>query len=217
MFLESELLKSIPGIRHGFGTLGEEFPSIFEQSPWPKWRQVHGAAVAELKAMDQDCGDVDALWTAQPGACVAVVTADCVPVLVARADGARVAAIHAGWRGTRARVVRALFDALAESPRDYVAAVGPAIGPCCYEVSEELADEFAATFAGHGAGVAVPRHRHLDLPAINAAELRALGVGRVDLIRACTRCVRRDGQFLFHSYRREGGGTRQFSVIGRKK
>ena len=211
MYLESELLKSVPGIRHGFGTRAEEWPLNFAREPWPRWRQVHGAAVAELLVQDQSCGDVDALWTAQPETKVAVVTADCVPILVAAADGSRVAAVHAGWRGTRARIVRALFGALGAG--DYVAAVGPAIGPCCYEVSEEIAADFAATFGA----AAVPRFRHLDLPAINAAELRAMGVARVDVIRMCTRCTQVDSEFLFNSYRREGSGTRQYSVIGRAK
>jgi YfiH family protein len=212
MFLQSKLLLEA-GLKHGFGNRTEEMPAPF--ADWifgvrPRWKQVHGVSVAQVSAPGQICGEVDALWSERAGQPVGVITADCVPVLLARTDGSRVAAVHAGWRGTRAKITRALFTALGDSPRDWIAAIGPAIGPCCYEVSEELAQDFHATF-GEGA---VPTHRHLDLPAINAAELNDLGVARVDLIRACTKCSRdANGEFIYNSYRREGSGTRQFSVI----
>lgn len=219
MHLKSKLLSQVPGIHHGFGGRNENVPAhlaIEWNAKRAAWKQVHGAAFAEVRESGQACGEVDALWTRKPGLPIAVVTADCVPVLLARRDGGAVAAVHAGWRGTRARILRRLFEGLAaagEAPGDWVAAIGPAIGPCCYEVSEDLARDFAAQFAEVGG--AVPRRRHLDLPAINRAELRSIGLFDVEVIRACTRCsMDGDGKPLFHSYRREGGGTRQYSVIG---
>lgn len=220
----SALLSSVPGIAHGFGCVA--MPAPVDIAPdWearrPRWRQVHGAASAEVMGPAQECGEVDAVLTFARGLPIAATHADCVPILLARRDGGAVAAVHAGWRGTRARILRALFAGLAsrgEAPSDWVAAIGPAIGPCCYEVSEDLADDFAREFASHGPGLAVPRRRILDLPAINAAELRAIGLlpGSVELWRACTRCATdARGEPLFHSYRREGKSSRQYSAIQR--
>lgn len=218
--LTSDLLAKIPGVQHGFGTLREPVPHVFAPV-WPAlkpdWKQVHGASCAEVTSTNQLCGDVDALYTQKRAIPIAVVTADCVPILMARKDGGAVAAIHAGWRGTRARILQVLWKELrarGEDPKQWVAAIGPSIGPCCYEVSEELAADFAQEFASAGKGVAVPKHRILDLPATNAWQLREIGLAACDLIRACTRCTTGpNGQPAFHSYRREGGKTRQWSMI----
>ncbi len=217
----SQVLSAVPGIAHGFGTRSESFPQALALS-WdalkPQWKQVHGTSVAQIERAGQVCGEVDALWSRTVGQPTAIITADCVPVLLARQDGGAVAAVHAGWRGTQARILRALWVELLEAgekPGDWVAAIGPSIGPCCYEVSETLAAQFETQFAEAGSLVAVPRFRHLDLPAVNAFELRTIGLKRVDLIRACTRCSLDGVDPAFHSYRREGGGTRQFSVIVR--
>lgn len=214
----SPLLSSIPGVLYGFGNCSEPTPASFE-SIWapsqPIWRQTHGVTVVEVKEARQACGETDALYT-RGVLPIGVITADCVPILLARRDGCGVAAVHAGWRGTLARVLCRLWDRLSqegENPGDWAAAIGPAIGPCCYEVSEDLAHAFAAQFSDFGSGLAVPRPRILDLPAINAQELKAIGVKDVDLIRACTRCMMGADGPVFHSYRREGGGTRQYSLI----
>lgn len=115
--------------------------------------------------------------------------------------------------GTRSRILRELWRVLlsrGESPSEWVASIGPAIGPCCYEVSEDLAADFAQAFA-------IPRNRTLDLPALNQAELLDIGVSEVELLRACTRCSGIPGDETYHSFRREGGGKRQYSYISIKK
>ena len=93
----------------------------------------------------------DALLTRSPELLLAVQTADCVPILLADRRRRAVAAVHAGWRGTLARIaektlgrMRMEFDTRAE---DVVAAFGPSIGGCCYEVGPEVAQAFAAQFA----------------------------------------------------------------------
>lgn len=205
---------------YGFGRLSERVPAIFANR-WdelrPRIKQVHGIAVVEARAPGETLGEADAIWTREPGLAVGVMTADCVPVLLWRADGRAVGAVHAGWRGTKARILRAFFETLArqgERPSDWQAAIGPAIGPCCYEVNEELAAEFARDFGPS----AVPKPRHLDLQTTNEAELRGLGVKQIEVVRSCTKCtLGSSGAPVFHSYRREGGGTRpithQWSVI----
>ncbi|MCM2278835.1 MAG: polyphenol oxidase family protein [Oligoflexia bacterium] len=218
MHLTSPLLSSVPGLVHGFGTLEEPVPSSLADS-WsrlhPRWRQVHGTAQSEVTHPGQDCGEADALYALRSGQPVAVVTADCVPILLARRAGGAVAAVHAGWRGTRGRVLRELWKTLSargERPDEWVAAIGPSIGACCYEVSPELAEEFRSEWGGRGSGWIVPRPRMLDLQAVNQAELRAIGLGAIDLIRACTKCAGMPEQPLFHSYRREAGNARQWSI-----
>ena len=226
MHLSSGLLSTLPGIDHAFGINGEEIPARY-QAAWQenkaRWKQVHGNGFAEIVGAGQDCGEVDAVYSRFSGVPVAVMTADCVPILMSRRDGGAVAAIHAGWRGTRSGIVEELWRKLrseGENPAHWVAAIGPSIGPCCYEVSEELAADFSKTFSKLGDNLAVPSFRHLDLPAIQAETLRRLGLSEVELSRACTKCSRslplssgQEERFLLHSYRREGGGTRQFSVI----
>ena len=223
MALQSSLLSKIPGIVHGFGNRAEPVPALFADS-WERraeTKQVHGTAIETVLSARQKCAPADGYLSSQPDLPVFVVTADCVPILLARpataGRPAAVAAVHSGWRGTRAEILSELFKKLSqqgEKASDWIAAIGPAIGPCCYEVSPELAQDFESHFARLGPGLAVPRTRHLDLPAINGALLRSLGVAQVDLIHACTRCsLTAQGQPLYQSYRREGAGTRQYSVI----
>jgi YfiH family protein len=219
MYIKSKTLSLIPGIAHGFGTLDEPIPSLVSTDIWehtkPRWQQVHGDSVARVHEPSQNCGDVDGLYTWEQQVPIAVVTADCVPILLSHRSGKAVAAVHAGWRGTRSRILSKLWKQLAnqgEKPQNWVAAIGPSIGPCCYEVSEDLARDFVQEFKSFGESVVSPRYRILDLPAINAAQLHEIGLSQVDLVRACTQCSKSP---TFHSFRREGKGTRQWSMVMR--
>lgn len=93
----------------------------------------------------------DALITGRKGLLLGVVTADCVPVLVADTRRRAVAAFHAGWRGTLARIVERGIGTMRREfgsrPKDLIAAIGPAIGACCYSVGEEVRFEFESQFA----------------------------------------------------------------------
>ena len=93
----------------------------------------------------------DALMTDVPGILLGVQTADCIPVLVADKRTHAVAAFHAGWRGTLARMVENGIGAMrlryGSRPKDLIAAVGPGIGACCYAVGEEVRFEFESQFA----------------------------------------------------------------------
>ena len=205
----SPLLQRVPGLRHAFGSASEPVPEPFLGSwpeSFPRWKQVHGVRIAEAHAAREELGECDGIVCFSSGQPIAVTSADCVPILAARGDGSAVATLHAGWRGTLAGAATELVRFLVaqgEDPRRWVAAVGPAIGPCCYEVSLELAREFGSLSS-----------RMLDLPALNAAQLRAAGIGEVELLRACTRCsVDERGTPLYASYRREGRGLQQRAVI----
>ncbi|MFZ9594685.1 MAG: peptidoglycan editing factor PgeF [Bdellovibrionia bacterium] len=221
MTLQSELLLSIPNIQHGFGSAFEPVPSDFIEV-WkkssPVHRQVHGTAWAYVQSPGQACGEVDTLFTDQAGLPVGVMTADCVPILLAQSSGEWVASVHAGWRGTMKHSLVKLweeFDQRGHNPKDWVAAIGPAIGPCCYQVSSALVKEFKKEFLyldPHGEWIE-PRPDRLDLQAIHEAELKQIGLQRVQRLRYCTFCSR-DPQF--HSYRRNAAGAgRQWSMIKR--
>lgn len=122
-------------------------------------KQVHGNVVRVLKQGDtspsnaDDRPDGDAVVSNVPGQVLAVMVADCVPILVADRTGGAAAAIHAGWRGTCARIgpaaVAAMCGELGSDPTDLIAAIGPSIGPDDYEVGEVLIEAFQR--AGHGA------------------------------------------------------------------
>jgi len=113
-------------------------------------RQFHSDVIHVAAAAGSEAPKADALITSTPGLLLGVQTADCVPILLVDTRRRVVAAIHAGWRGTLARIaVKTLGRMRAEfetRPRDVIAALGPAIGRCCYEVGPEVAQGFAAQF-----------------------------------------------------------------------
>lgn len=146
----------------------------------------------------------DGLWSDEPQRAMLLLTADCLPIAIARADGDRpaVAILHAGWRGLLAGIVAAGVRALGPAP--LAAAVGPGIGPCCYEVGEEVATPFREAFGGD-----VVRDGKLDLWTAAERALRAAGVERVDRFDLCTAC---DAERFF-SHRRDEGRTGRQGVI----
>ncbi len=186
-------------------------------------RQVHGAAVHVVGAAAADSTsrpEADALVTATPGQALAVVTADCVPILLADPVSGAVGAVHAGWRGTAAGVTGAAVAALARHwnvpPARLVAAIGPSIGACCYDVGEELVDAFAA--AGHDEAARATwfsrdadRRLRLDLWAANRDLLVRAGLSAVNVHLAglCTKTH----LTWFESYRAEGAAAGRLAAI----
>jgi YfiH family protein len=172
-------------------------------------RQIHSARVLPAAAPGE-CGEGDALTTDRPGLALAVVTADCVPVLLAGPSG--IAAVHAGWRGIASGVIPATLRALG-NPAGWTAWIGPAIGPCCYEVGEEVAEQIAAASTPE-AVVPHPGGRpHLDLLRAATHQLQAAGVADVTALPLCTRCE----TARLSSYRREGKGAgRNLAFIWRR-
>jgi YfiH family protein len=154
-------------------------------------------------------GEADAIVSERPALPVGIVTADCVPVLIATPAG-RVAAVHAGWRGLAAGVIGEALSALgALSPEGVAGAsavIGPRIGTACYEVDEVVVDALARRFgaATQAALIATRRgHWQLDLAKLARVDLVSGGVATqrvAALAGACTAC---DAE-RFHSYRRDG-------------
>jgi len=173
-------------------------------------RQVHSARVVDGVA--GACGEGDALVTRDRNLALRVVTADCVPVLIASETA--IAAVHAGWRGLAAGVIGAAVERLGDTPR-VRAAIGPSIGGCCYEVGHDVASQVALragsdrVILDRGPG----RRPHLDLALAARLELARAGVEDVFTFAACTRC----DASRWWSYRREGKGAgRNVALVWRE-
>jgi purine-nucleoside/S-methyl-5'-thioadenosine phosphorylase / adenosine deaminase len=111
----------------------------------PRWlQQVHGTTVIDAgEAVAADEAPVaDAAWCSRPGVVCAVLTADCLPVLLCDTAGRHVAALHAGWRGLAAGVIEQTIEALRQPGESLLAWFGPAIGPGAYQVGEEVREAF---------------------------------------------------------------------------
>ena len=146
----------------------------------------------------------DGLWSDEPGRAMLLLTADCLPIAIARPDGSppALAILHAGWRGLLAGICAAGARALGAGP--LAAVIGPGIGPCCYEVGEEVAAPFREAF-----GDDVVSEGRLDLWTSAERALRAAGVDRVDRLDLCTSCE----ADRFFSHRRDRGVTGRQGVI----
>lgn len=142
----------------------------------------------------------DGLWSDEPGQPMLALSADCVPIAVGTTGGpARLALLHAGWRGLAGGVVDAGVRALGGAPS--AAVVGPAVGPCCYEVGPEVSTRFDADLTSNGI---------LDLWSAAERALRRAGVAKVERVDLCTRC----NPDLFFSHRRSGPRRGVQGVIG---
>ncbi|MGZ5054982.1 MAG: peptidoglycan editing factor PgeF [Methylobacter sp.] len=106
----------------------------------PVWLEQIHSNLAVQAVTTEPLQQADASYTAKPGVVCAVLTADCLPLLVCSADGSKVAAIHAGWRGLLAGVIGNTLTAMRNS--DALVWLGPAIGPDCFEVGAEVRDAF---------------------------------------------------------------------------
>jgi YfiH family protein len=202
--------------------------------------QIHSDVVRIFDATPSKQCKGDALATKRKGLLLGVRTADCSPVLVVDPKKRVVAAIHAGWRGTLARIVAKTIGQMqmefGSQPKDLLAAVGPTIGGCCYEVGTEVAADFSAKFSNASEffdelrtgdepnplqwlNMMPPGHQPpakkvlLDLKKANKAQLLEAGVleKNIFVTELCTSC---DVDRLF-SYRREGAMSgRLLAVVG---
>jgi len=144
-------------------------------------RQVHGASVVEVTHPGDHAGvEADAAFTRVIGACLAVRTADCIP-LVLMGDGV-IGVVHAGWRGLAAGVVRATIDAMETVDRAYI---GPHIRAGCYEFGPDQLDVVANALGEHVRSMTTWGAPALDLTAAVRTELEGLTIADPG---ACTAC-----------------------------
>ena len=176
----------------------------------PDWiRQTHSNRAAILE--QDDNRHLDAAITRQPGRVAAVMTADCLPILVCDRTGTEVAAIHAGWRGLQAGIVDAALSKMQTAAAELMAWIGPGISQEFFEVGDEVYAAYAESiadcesyFIAHGKG-----HWLCDLSGIAELVLSRLGV---PLVARDSGCTDRDAERFF-SYRRNGITGRMASLI----
>ena len=146
----------------------------------------------------------DGWWSDEPGQGMMLVTADCLPVAIARQNGGRpaLAVMHVGWRGLLEGIVENGVAAIGGG--ELVAAIGPGIGPCCYEVGSDVAEPYETAF-----GAEVLIDGRLDLWLATELALRRAGVAEVERTDLCTYCHPE----LFFSHRRDRGTTGRQGVI----
>lgn len=176
----------------------------------PAWlHQVHRTRVLEAgdarhQAQIHDrLPQADGAWTQTPGQPCVVLTADCLPIALARQDGTAVAALHAGWRSLADGIIEAGVEALRASGRNtpLAAWLGPCIGPDAFEVGDEVRTAFLEKDPGASAAfqpAGRPDHWLADLRALATRRLHALGIEAVEASSACTY---RD-EIDFYSHRR---------------
>ncbi len=216
LYLDSQYVYRAPDLdqfawlEHGFGTR--------DSNGWPDasrlamLHQIHSDVVIPAHSAG-NVGNGDALISSKPGLLTGVRTADCVPILLADVQNRTVAAVHAGWRGTAARiVVRAVSELRRHFGTDAAsihAAIGPSIGVCCYEVGPEVAEKFV-DWRPEWKGTNRPEM--LDLADVNRQQLLEAGVPESQITTGapCTRCTP-----ALHSFRRDKEAAgRMISAIG---
>lgn len=185
------------------------------QKPLVHLSQVHSAtALTVVKTPEKpfnNHGEADALVSELPNVALAVLAADCLPIVIVGGSPARiVGAVHSGWRGVVKQAAQKTIERMVAlcdeevSPGDFTVAIGPHIRQCCFEVGPEVVADFrkAGELADGEVKPGDGDRSYLDLAAITMRQLVALGVGpeRIEAVRHCTRC-RPD---LFFSYRGEG-------------
>src|SRR5262245_32130798 len=239
--LQAPVLDRVPGVIHAFSTRRAEhgeftlgpfdsnnpmvalnrarFVAAAGAPGWPilKLKQVHSDRVCDMSdtwAANEPV-EGDAAVTPLRGALLAVQTADCAPILIADKAGRAVAAVHAGWRGTAARIAQRTVERLVKNfglaASDLLAVIGPHNAVCCYEVGEDVVQ----ALDDPEAFVRRPEwpKPHLDQARANKRQLCQAGVPEDQILVSslCTQC-RAD---LFFSYRREGKRAgRLMSIIG---
>ena len=177
----------------------------------PRWlRQVHGIAVAG-KTNEGFEPAADAAYTTAGSEVLAILTADCMPVLFADVRGEAVGAAHAGWRGLCAGVIEATVAAMNVPPGRLLAWLGPAIGPEAYEIGEEVRHAFLRHDAKAASAFVPtrPGHWRLDLYAAARQRLAAVNVSKVYGGGFCTA----SDAARFFSYRRDRASERMAAAI----
>jgi polyphenol oxidase len=175
-------------------------------------RQIHSDTILriEVPGTYESC---DALLTNRKGIGLAISVADCIPILLYDPVTKTIGGVHAGWRGSRDRIVVKAVDRMRKeygvNPEKLVVYIGPSAGACCYEVGEDVASIFGEGYTLRRDG----RKPHVDLKTWNRDLLVDSGVKaeNIDTAAECTICS--DG--LFHSYRRDGAHSgRMLAIIG---
>ncbi|MCW8196112.1 peptidoglycan editing factor PgeF [Proteobacteria bacterium 005FR1] len=180
----------------------------------PCWlEQVHGTGLVEAGSQT-GIPVADGSFTRRPGAVSAVLTADCLPLLLCDQQGEQVAAVHCGWRGLAAGIIPLSLDKFSAAAGSIMAYLGPAISGRHYEVGDEVREALDASLKGNAAAFSKPvehkpGHFLVDLYAVARAQLKAAGIAQ---IYGGDRCTFAEAEH-FYSYRRDGVTGRMATLI----
>jgi YfiH family protein len=219
----SEHLSSIRGIKHFFSTsINGSFASVLEDLETRNksseimnimktnnmsneeifyLKQVHSDKIVIVEGSNpigEPVPEGDAIITSKCSLAIGVFTADCVPLLVYDKSKRIIAAIHAGWKGTKlgiaSKTIGCMIDKFGSKPESIIVAIGPCIGSCCFEVSEDLYDKFNNKKFENN-------KFYVDLGLENQSQLLDIGIdpNNIEISNLCTM----HNPKLFHSYRRE--------------
>lgn len=155
--------------------------------------------------------NTDAIITNQPQIALALNFADCVPIIFYDPIKKVIAAAHAGWRGTVAKIgpktVKKMVEKFSCKPKDIIAIIGPSIGKCCFEVKDDVLKKLIESVDNQCSNAF--SNNNADLKLINEIQLLACGVKKIDVCEYCTSCQNE----LFFSYRKENGKTARHSAV----
>lgn len=175
-------------------------------------RQVHGNRT--VLADHTDCCEADAHWTAQRDTPLAILTADCLPVVIAAKDASCVGIAHAGWRGLSNGILESLLTTLPLAPAQLFAWLGPAISVNAYEVGDDVRQCLLKTQGERALhyfhpSVRTTGHWMADLPGLATFILHRAGIDTITASRSCTVAEPKD----FFSYRRDGPATGRMATV----
>ena len=179
--------------------VGEGWFSAGEEPPPPSLRERGG---------ESEEPEADAAVTRTPGTVLAILTADCLPVVFAAKDGREIAAAHAGWRGLCAGVLEATVAAMATSPGELVAWLGPAAGPQAYEVGEEVFEAFTARDGRARLAFLPTRPGHWKVDLCMLARQRLLDAGVTDVHGGGLCTISEPARFFSHRRSTSDGSRR---------
>ncbi|RMF94325.1 MAG: peptidoglycan editing factor PgeF [Candidatus Schekmanbacteria bacterium] len=224
-YLKSDLIAKIGKYEHYFLTKKSSLNNCFDSNSIIFPKQIHSDKILTLRNSREwerikdnpKPPEADAVILLNEGMGAGVVTADCVPVIIAAKNKRAGAVIHSGWRGTviniAGKTAKKMLEECSISPVDVYAVIGPSIGICCYEVGEEVFQKFKKTFANNETILNEKNGKYfISLSSAVFYQLLDIGIPQknIEIKNLCTFC-RSD---LFHSYRREGKSSgRQAAIL----
>lgn len=183
----------------------------FDEKTQIQWlEQVHGNEVVTVSAVSKVPLVADAIVTRQKKIALAIMTADCLPILISDEQGKEIAAIHAGWRPLAANIIAKTLSELSTPTCRLQAWLGPCIGQYAFEVGDEVKEAFMALDANLGVCFTKYHHRwHANLRSIAQYLLKKQGVTNIQSLNECTY----QQPERYYSYRRQNKTGRMVSII----
>jgi len=171
-------------------------------------KQIHSSTIRKVTKPNENLV-CDSCYTSVPGLPLAVLSADCLPILVSSTDGKKIGVIHAGWRGLSNDIIQKFIKRFAVNVKDIVVWIGPSINPENYIVREDVFNKLSSLSTKYFSKTKEMGAWYLDLKYVAKVILKDLGVKKIFLENLCTY----DNADIFYSYRRENQTGRIATII----